>query len=1055
MQLYEQIRIENIKKYGTQSHSYMDLFINQYSDRTHFIFEILQNAEDADATYIKFKLYKERLVILHNGRPFTQEDVVGICGIADGTKVDGSRIGHFGIGFKSVYSYTTSPEIYSGNHSFVIKDQLFPRQIKAIKDLKFDETCMILPFDKEDVPKTIAFNEVSEALVKKITGESILILNNIADIVIEIEGSHQIIEINKEKGPIYKRNVYDLSILTTRTNTRTGKVSDNTQDYLFFTDAEEEATAIVFKVEDKEIQQVYNTRIFAYFPTAKESHQNFYIHAPFDTTPARDNFRSGEDYGKHNLELINNICKLINFALLWLRDNGYLSLDGLNRVFPIYKYDEDDMLHNIYLNSIEIINNNEYLLPTNTQGVFKGIEDICLPANMSIVNVFNDQDLQYLEGNRQKYWISKEIVTDRYYDLRRFLFENFKLKTYEWKDLVLKMDKSFLEGKPLSWMELLMASIESFCIPRNEGTSHYMNVANIPFVRLTSGKHICAKDEDNALVYLNNPDIAKYKIESTFRNSEIIISFYKNVLGVKDFNIETETIEKILPKYRTNSVKFNTNKPFHEHIEDLRAVKDAIYINPSIIETVKESFIVTDGKDWYKPGELHIRSGDLQSEYSLIKGFTKLLMLSERYYDDTVMIKLDNKFFRKIGCIHGLEAKNVSSDQYLQTVKKYCGYKVSNEISSKIFTKRHISNKPDWSINYEGFPEVFSEMNLNKSIKIANFLNKNLDKFDIEGELIAADDEYFSGSNVDNIRVYTMIGLQLAYERWIYVEDIIEPQRPIDVRPDQVLNKYKVAKRLMDKLPFNKLDDKISKWINENFADVPIRKRIESLLSKPEVFAEFVEDYNKSLAKQDAINANKGDLADKIKKGTRKQTNKKYRNKDTEGPEINPISDKALERRREKVEKELAATFDYKVRVTKGISFTTIESNDKQRVFLNNEYDGHCQMCNKKIIKHNGENYFEAINIIKPSQLYDKYHGSFDLAWNSLCLCPNCAAEYNHCSKSMADLYEQVMANEVVAKSNKTIDIEIELPLNSIRQIHYSPRHFMALKEALVAYSRE
>ena len=65
MRLYEKIRVENIKKYGTDSARIMHIIIDQYSDRTHFLYEILQNAEDADATSIEFKLYRDRLEIFH------------------------------------------------------------------------------------------------------------------------------------------------------------------------------------------------------------------------------------------------------------------------------------------------------------------------------------------------------------------------------------------------------------------------------------------------------------------------------------------------------------------------------------------------------------------------------------------------------------------------------------------------------------------------------------------------------------------------------------------------------------------------------------------------------------------------------------------------------------------------------------------------------------------------------------------------------------------------------------------------------------------------------
>lgn len=49
-----------------------------YNDPSHFIYEILQNAEDANATEISFNLYSNRLKIKHNGKDFDFNDVDGI-----------------------------------------------------------------------------------------------------------------------------------------------------------------------------------------------------------------------------------------------------------------------------------------------------------------------------------------------------------------------------------------------------------------------------------------------------------------------------------------------------------------------------------------------------------------------------------------------------------------------------------------------------------------------------------------------------------------------------------------------------------------------------------------------------------------------------------------------------------------------------------------------------------------------------------------------------------------------------------------------------------------
>ncbi|MBR5820139.1 MAG: hypothetical protein IKY68_02670, partial [Alistipes sp.] len=43
--------------------------------------------------------------------------------------------------------------------------------------------------------------------------------------------------------------------------------------------------------------------------------------------------------------------------------------------------------------------------------------------------------------------------------------------------------------------------------------------------------------------------------------------------------------------------------------------------------------------------------------------------------------------------------------------------------------------------------------------------------FDIKGELVAANDQHFSGASVSSAMAYSMIGLTLCFEKWIYVQN--------------------------------------------------------------------------------------------------------------------------------------------------------------------------------------------------------------------------------------------------------------------------------------------
>lgn len=72
------------------------ILVGLYSDASHFIYEILQNAEDAGATSAFFELYEDRLEIEHNGEDFSYENIDAITSIGNSTKKDDvNKIGKF------------------------------------------------------------------------------------------------------------------------------------------------------------------------------------------------------------------------------------------------------------------------------------------------------------------------------------------------------------------------------------------------------------------------------------------------------------------------------------------------------------------------------------------------------------------------------------------------------------------------------------------------------------------------------------------------------------------------------------------------------------------------------------------------------------------------------------------------------------------------------------------------------------------------------------------------------------------------------------------------
>lgn len=66
----------------------LERIIQLYTDKSHFVYELLQNAEDAEAKDIKFIQHADHLEVLHDGKPFTSANLQGLCDIGKSDKVD-------------------------------------------------------------------------------------------------------------------------------------------------------------------------------------------------------------------------------------------------------------------------------------------------------------------------------------------------------------------------------------------------------------------------------------------------------------------------------------------------------------------------------------------------------------------------------------------------------------------------------------------------------------------------------------------------------------------------------------------------------------------------------------------------------------------------------------------------------------------------------------------------------------------------------------------------------------------------------------------------------
>lgn len=335
---YNALRAENLIEYGQAiGRIGRMLLAERYDDRTHFIFEVLQNAEDAlkkrdDWTgqrSIAFSLTDAALTISHYGKPFDEADVRGVCGIGESTKKL-TDIGRFGIGFKSVYAFTETPEIHSGEECFAIDEYVQPRAVKKIS-LAPEETLIRLPFRENE---GTAKEEVLKGL-QRIGPRTLLFLREIEEIAWSVDGESagSYRRLNAESLLDFARKVQIIGQRDAETEV--------SEEWLVFSREvfhEEESAGhveVAFELdsdgENSRVKRIYDSPLVVFFPTVLPTGLGFLVQGPYRTTPSRDNIPMAEPWNRH---LVDETAALLVDALKGLRKLRLLDVAAL-RSLPL------------------------------------------------------------------------------------------------------------------------------------------------------------------------------------------------------------------------------------------------------------------------------------------------------------------------------------------------------------------------------------------------------------------------------------------------------------------------------------------------------------------------------------------------------------------------------------------------------------------------------------------------------------------------------------------------------------------------------------------------
>jgi hypothetical protein len=573
---YAQIREENKARYGWDT-AVLDLLGQLYSERTHFIFELLQNAEDAGATELTFELLDDRLLVRHDGRPFTQADVVGVCGVRKSPKTgDLTKIGEFGIGFKSVYAYTKIPFVYSGGENFRIERYVQPYEVAPLgepplfSDVKPPATLFVFPFNHDDVSADTAVTEISAAL-DNLDPATLLFLRKVRRIYI--------------RGPLASNAVLERiggEGLTSSSRWLTLKSDDGFEDQWLVWGRELQhpdlRVEIAFRSATSQgknkVVKAESSPLVVFFPTEKETYLGFLIQGPYRTTPARDNVPGHDPW---NQDLIRETAILLGDVLRELRDVGLLTVEVLQSL-PIdaERFHPGTMFRPLFDAVLEALGR-EALIPI-ASGEYGNAADVKLARSAALRALLPPDLLGELYGSSGPISFAADSITEnRTQLLWQYLRKELRVDEVTPEAVVNRIDRDFLTAQSDSWIGQFYSFLhqnQALWRAKRHWYEEPGPVRAKAIIRLEDGSHI-VPFTGTGLPAAYLPGRAETEFPIVRRKVAEIPEArrFLEALTFTEPDVVTEVLEKVLPRYECMDIK---DLDSEQHQADLENIANAL-----------------------------------------------------------------------------------------------------------------------------------------------------------------------------------------------------------------------------------------------------------------------------------------------------------------------------------------------------------------------------------------------------------------------------------------------------------------------------------------------
>lgn len=675
----------------------LGIFEDFYPDEAHFIFELLQNAEDAGATEVAFELTADGCSFEHNGsRHFNDQDIRGITGIFNSSKKGKlNQIGKFGVGFKSVFVYTNTPVIYSKQYSFRIERLVLPREVPPKLGLG-DLTRFEFPFNNPKKNVKDAFEEVKSGL-EQLSENTLLFLRNLGCIkwrvgtqkgaLLREEHSQNHIEVLKQldEKDVFSSHWLRFSTPVQRNETFSKQV----------TEVEQQQVAIAFELalagekksfdksktikEQLKIVPALRGKVSVFFPAEKEtSGLRFHLHGPFIPELSRASIKNSPE----NLPLFEQLAALTARSLHTVKKLGLLKGDFL-AVLP----NNDDPLperYKVIRTTILKEMKDSALVPSHNGGHAPATR--LLQARAALKVLLTSEDLAFVTS-RQDHPMWSIGATQKNTNQDRFLtslaipnwdtdkiikfLEAKARESRSWRDSCeLNQDViNWITSKSFEWLQAFYAHLLKFC----EEKGDFGNLKDVHFVPLASGKWCPGSRAYFQTGPWSTSDLhpcidERVLKEGTKKSQQQDAQKFLEKIGVREPN-EADNLSLLLStRYKDGSKLPNDT----EYLSDLQRMIAFVEENPKLTEmftharVFKVSSLTTK---WAKAERVFLdepfRQTGLHLLYELITDQKlKRWPLDSWYVECGIHLKRIVKFAKALGCQSEFDRLTIRTECY-------------------------------------------------------------------------------------------------------------------------------------------------------------------------------------------------------------------------------------------------------------------------------------------------------------------------------------------------------------------------------------------------------